>query len=383
VAFGFASMALAGGFMAQSFSGLRASAIRGGIGHVQFATTATFDQQADTTLEHGLRPAGAIMEALRADPAVAVVMPRVEFVGLVTAGVRSVPFLGLGVDAPAEARGSDIPASVHDGRWLSATGDDIVLGRGLAANLGVHPGDVLTLLATTRDGTLNAVDATVAGIADVNVKELSDRYLATTLPLAQRLLGAAGSVSKISVLLREPADAAASGARLLARLRPLVPALAVKRWDELAVFYGQVRVLYLGIFSFMGTVLLLVVFLSAINATLMSVTERTREIGTLRALGARATTVVGNFVAEGAVLGLLGSGAGALLSILLTLVLNTSGIVLPPPPGSTHGFPIHVQIFAGAYGLAAVAMTATLAVASYFPARRAARAPIVDSLAHV
>ena len=53
------------------------------------------------------------------------------------------------------------------------------------------------------------------------------------------------------------------------------------------MFYQQVRVLYIGIFGFMGTVLVVIVFLSTLNAMLMSVTERTREIGTLRALGAR------------------------------------------------------------------------------------------------
>jgi putative ABC transport system permease protein len=163
----------------------------------------------------------------------------------------------------------------------------------------------------------------------------------------------------------------------------LSPGIHVKRWDELAVFYGQVKMLYIGIFGFMGAILTVVVFLAAINTTLMTVTERTREIGTLRALGARAGNVVNNFVAEAVLLGLAASGVGALLSIAISLGLNATGIVLPPPPGSTHGFPIHIQFFPASYLIATVAMTATLAVAAYFPARRAARAPIVTSLAHV
>ena len=57
------------------------------------------------------------------------------------------------------------------------------MGSGLAQSLNAKVGDSVTLLATTADGTLNAVDATVVGIADVRVKELNDRYLATTIAL--------------------------------------------------------------------------------------------------------------------------------------------------------------------------------------------------------
>lgn len=383
VVFGFTSFALAGGFMAQSFHGLRNSTIHSGLGHLQFANAGAFDQNEDTTLERGLGNTDAIIAALAQDPAVQVVMPRIEFFGLATAGARSVPFMGVGVDPAAEARGSDIPASVHRGHWLTPAQREVVIGRGLAKHLNAKVGDTLTLLATTPDGVLNAVDANVAGIADVLVKELSDRYLATTLPLAQELLNVSNVVSKISVDLHEPADVAATGQRLLAKLRPLSPDIGVKRWDELAAFYGQVKMLYIGIFGFMGAILMVVVFLAAINTTLMTVTERTREIGTLRALGARRGSLVKNFVAEAILLSLVASGAGALLSILISLALNATGIVLPPPPGSTHGFPIHIQFFPASYLIATLAMTVTLAMAAYFPARRAARASIVMSLAHV
>lgn len=383
VVFGFTSFALAGGFMAQSFYGLRDSTIRSGLGHLQFAHADTFNRSEDTTLEHGLTDTAAISAILSRDPAVAVVMPRIEFFGLVTAGARSVPFMGLGLDPAAEARGSDIPASVAQGRWLTEGQREVVLGRGLARHLNARVGDTLTLLATTPEGILNAVDAEVAGIADVMIKELSDRYLATTLPLAQELLGVSNVVSKISVGLHEPAHELSSGQRLLSQVRSVSPDIQVKRWDELAVFYGQVKMLYIGIFGFMGAILTVVVFLAAINTTLMTVTERTREIGTLRAMGARTRVVVKNFVMEAILLALAASGTGTLLSIVISLGLNATGIVLPPPPGSTQGFPIHIQFFPLSYLLAALAMTMTMAMAAYFPARRAARAPIVTCLSHV
>ena len=383
VVFGFVSFALAGGFMAQTFQGLRDNAVRGGLGHLQFAHARSFDHSADATLEYALTNTAGIAAVLVRDPAVAVVMPRLEFFGLVTAGNRSLPFIGQGVDALAEAQGSNIPASVHAGKWLTPGRKEVVIGRGLAQALDAQVGDTLTLLATSPAGTLNAVDAEVAGIADIMVKELSDRYLATSLALAQELLDVSDVTTKISVILREPVHETETGARLVRALLPSSPDIAVKPWNELAVFYAQVKMLYIGIFGFMGIILMVVVFLSAINATLMTVTERTREIGTLRAMGARITAIITNFVIEGSLLGIMASAVGTVLALVITAILNASGIVLPPPPGSAYGFPIHVQWYPASYLVAAVAMTATLALASYFPARRAARAPVVASLAHV
>ncbi len=383
VAFGFVSFALAGGFMAQTFDGLRHNAIRSGLGHIQFADPRAFDRSEEKTLEFGIRRADAIMNILRRDQAVDAVMPRLEFFGLASAGGASIPFAGTGIDFETEARGSDIPKTVKDGAWSNSGTRSVVIGRALAKLLNTKPGDNLTLLATTPDGTLNAIDVTIGGIAEIFIKELSERYLALPLPLAQELLGAPDTVSRISVILEEPVDEAAVAARLNGQLQAADIALGHRLWSELAVFYQQVRVLYIGIFGFMGTVLVVIVFLSAFNTTLMSVTERTREIGTLRALGARTRRVSTGFVLEGTLLGIASSIGGTFLSLLITLVINLAEIHMPAPPGMAKGIVINVQVIPYVYLLAGLAMIATLAAASYFPARRAARAPIVESLAHV
>lgn len=383
VAFGFVSFTLAGGFMAQTFDGLRHNAIRSGTGHIQFADSRTFERSEEKTLEFGIHKAGAAIKTISADSAVDAVMPRLEFFGLVSAGGTSIPFAGAGVEPDAELRGSDFPKAVKDGVWLKPGTRTVVIGRGLAKLLNARIGDNLTVLATTRDGTLNAVDATVSGIADIFIKELSDRYLALPLPLAQELLTAPDTVSRISVILQEPANEAATAARLDGELHNAGISLGHRLWNELAVFYQQVRVLYIGIFGFMGTVLVVIVFLATVNTTYMSITERTREIGTLRALGARARRVSANFVVEGLLLGIASAIGGVLLSLVTTFMINISGIHMPPPPGMAKGIAVHVLVIPQIYGLAAVTMIVTLAIASYFPARRAARAPIVESLAHV
>ena len=384
VALGFAAFALAGGFMAQSLEGLREGTIRGGLGHLQIADPAGFAPGADATLAHGLADAEGLEQALRQDPAIADVLPRIDFVGLATSGDRSVPFLGMGVDPQAEARSMDLAASIVSGRWLEGRGErGVVLGTGLAAALGVGVGDTITLLASTAEGVLNGVDATVVAVAAIPIQSLDDRFLATTLELAADLLLAPDRVSRFAVVLHDGANEREALVRVLEALRGRGFDVAGRTWEDLALFYRQVRLLYAGIFGFMGLVLAVVVLLATTNTMMMAATERTREIGTLRALGTRPGRIRMLFVAEAAWLAAAACAAGTAVALAVSFVLNHSGIVLPPPPGATSPMPLHIRFYAATYFAAFATMALTTLLASYLPARRASRIPIVEALTHV
>jgi putative ABC transport system permease protein len=383
VGFGFAAFALAGGFIAQSFSTLKEGTIRT-VGQLQAVDRRAVTQSEEKTLEYGLHDAAQARAIASADPAVSAVLPRIDFVGLATSGARSIPYLGVGVDPEPEAAATYARELIAAGKYLSGDGGDgVVLGTGLASALQVKPGDSVTLMATTPDGSLNAVDAVVTGLADVQIKELNDRYLVCGIALASRLLQSSGTVTKLVVFLKSGADEVKTAERLRVALNAAGYPVVIRNWRELAVFYGQVKLLYIGIFGFVGAVLVVIVILSAAIVMTMAVTERTREIGTLRALGTRPSGILTMFLMEGAALAIVGCAAGMVLALLVRAALNASGIILPPPPGATHGMPIHVQFFPLAYAAGLSAMIVTMLVASYFPARRASRLSIVEALAHV
>jgi putative ABC transport system permease protein len=383
VAFGFAAFALAGGFIAQSFEGLKEGTIRS-VGHLQIVDRRAITRNEEATLEFGLKDAGRARAIASRDPAVDAVLPRIEFVGLATNGAKSVPYLGLGVDPKPEQSASLAAELVVAGRYLSTPdGEDVVLGTGLASALGVKTGDRITLMATTPDGSLNAVDGVVSGLVDVRIKELNDRYLAAGIGLVSRLLQTSETVSKLVVFVKRGVDENRLAPRLERKLVAAGFPVAIRRWEDLAVFYGQVKLLYIGIFSFVGIVLVVIVILSAAIVMTMAVTERTREIGTLRAIGTRPSGIQKMFLAEGSVLAIAGCVAGALLALVVRAILNASGIILPPPPGATHGLPINVRLYPLAYAVGLFTMVGTMLVASWFPARRASRISIVDALTHV
>ncbi len=383
VTFGFAAFALAGGFIAQSFEGLREGTIKS-VGDLQIVDRRAVGKAEEATLEFGLPDARRARALAAADPDVAAVLPRIDFVGLVTTGSKSVPFLGVGVDPGPEAAATLVPELIVSGKYLSGDGGDgVVLGTGLAAALNVKPGERVTMMATTPDGSLNALDGIVTGLADVRIKELNDRYVAAGVGLVSRLLQSGDTVSKLVVFLKPGANEDRAAQRLAKAMESGGYPIVVRHWRELATFYEQVKLLYVGIFGFVGTVLVVIVILSAAIVMTMAVTERTREIGTLRAIGTRPSGIRKMFLAEGVVIALAGCAAGTVLALIVRAALNASGIMLPPPPGATHGMPINVKFYPLAYGAGLFTMLLTMAVASYFPARRAARLPIVDALAHV
>lgn len=387
---GFLALSLAGGFMAQTFQGLSDGAIRGGLGHLQILPPGALDGDEAQSLEKALPNGEALAATLRRDPAVAEVLPRIQFMGLLSNGPRSVAFLGTAVDPVLEPRHMATTEALKDGakapggagsRWLAAdpAAREVLLGVGLARAMGATVGSSLTLMSTTRDGALNAVDVEVVGLQDLGLRELNDRFLTVGLGTAAQLLDAGPARSRLSVILKRPGTVEAEQARL----QTLLPGASVKPWFELASFYRQVKLLYFAIFGFMGLVLFLVVLLATANTLLMSVMERVREFGVLRAMGLQPRQLLVLLQWEGAFLGLLGSALGLAATLVLRAGLNALHLQMPAPPGTSHGYELNIHLVPAVYLLVALGLQATLQISALFPGLKAARLRIVEALRHV
>lgn len=391
VAAGFLAMALAGGFMAQTFTALSDAAIRGGLGHMQVMETKALQDQEDASLQLALPDGEALAARLRALPQVAEVLPRIQFMGLLTNGTRSVAYIGTAVDPAREPAYMAVSDHIKDAQalpggagshWLSRApgAREALLGPGLAKSLGATLGSTLTLMATTKDGALNAVDVTVVGLLDQGVKDLNDRALVTSLDTAENLLDAEGARSRLSVVLKDPKRLDAGLAAVRGALGPGETAVP---WTDLAAFFKQVRMLYFFIFGFMGLVLFLVVWLATANTLLMSVMERVREFGVLRALGLQPGQLVRLLQWEGAALGVLGGALGLAATLLLRAAANAARIEMPAPPGSAHGYPLHIEAVPLVYLGTFLFLQLTLQVAALYPGLKAAKLRIVEALRHV
>ena len=384
VVVGFVAATMTAGFVAQTFRGLKDITIRGQGGHLRVLNAAAAgktDEEAATLL---LDRAEELTRSVATSPDVLLAMPRLTFFGLVAHGERSVGYMGTGTVPALEKSATLAAEAVAEGAFLAdPEADEVMLGGGLARSLGVAAGDLVTVMTTTPDGALNAVDATVVAILRWPIKELDDRILFLPYAPAARLLKAEGKATTIAVTLRPGVDLEAAAGALRARLHRVGIDASVKTWIEGAPFYVAVRRLYAAIFLFTGLVLATVVVLASANTMTMSVFERTREIGTLLAIGMERRQVRGLFLAEGLLMGLGGSLVGAVASLLIRAAINAAQITLPPPPGATSGGVLNVELIPVAFLVGFVLMTATLLAASWWPARRAARLDPVEALAHV
>jgi putative ABC transport system permease protein len=137
------------------------------------------------------------------------------------------------------------------------------------------------------------------------------------------------------------------------------------------------------IFVFLGVIVFFMVLMSSVNTLLMTMFERTREIGTMLAMGTPRAWIVALFMLEATLIGVLGAVAGVLFGNLLGIILNHSGIHLPPPPGNTVPMAFKVLHEPALMIGSSLLVIASLALASIVPAIRASRLQIAEALAHV
>ena len=379
VAFGVIALLLAGGFIEWIYWAMREDTIHSHLGHIQIVRPGYLDSGIADPFRYLLPENTSERTALEDLPHVNAVAPRLGFSGLISHDDSTISFLGDGVDPEKEALLSRT-LLISKGQGLSR--DDpkgIILGDGLAANLGAGVGDRLVLLANTASGGINAVESHVRGLFSTPTKAYDDVALRLPLPLAQDLLRTSGA-HRWLVLLDDTTFTPA----LLGQLRQQLAGrhLDVVPWYELADFYNKTVALFKKQVGVMKMIIAVIVVLGISNTLMMGILERTAEIGTSMALGFNRKRILRLFLGEGLVLGLAGGIIGLLLGVALASVISAVGIPMPPPPGMARGFTAEILVtWQLALDALALAFGTTL-LASIYPAWKASRMDIVGALRH-
>ena len=381
---GVTGLLLVGGFFAFMFHGLRESTINNGLGHIQIFTAEHFKRDEVHVLDTGIENWRQVAASASTGGHVRGIAPRIEFYGMVSNGQKSSVFMGSAVDPVAESSLGFSPHIILGRNLDPKPGGEVeaLVGVGLAKSMSVKVGDGLTILAVTSDGALNGVDVQIAGIVNSGVKEMDDRYLRIGLPSAQRLLQS-DRVTNLVVGLDNTDNTDEVAAQLAPKLNGLGQPMVLRKWIDLATYYNQVHTLFSFIFIFLGAIVFFMVLMSSVNTLLMAMFERTREIGTMLAMGTPRLWIVALFMLEASLLGLLGAVVGVAVGNLLGVILNVSGVSMPPPPGSTFPLPFRVLHVPGLMIGSSILVVISLALASILPAIRASRLQIAEALAHV
>jgi putative ABC transport system permease protein len=151
-------------------------------------------------------------------------------------------------------------------------------------------------------------------------------------------------------------------------------------WYRLADFYNKTVQLLSRQIDVVKLIIAAIILISITNTMTMNVMERTVEIGTAMALGARRRRVLGLFLVEGTALGALGGVVGIVVGYALAELISHVGIPMPPSPGMSRGFTAAIIVTPRIVVEALLLAILTTWLASVYPAWRASRLVIVDAL---
>lgn len=373
---GVVAFMLAGGFIQWIFNDMRESTIHSQLGHVQITRPGYMQEGLGDPYRY-LLPDDSRAVGADTDERIRTVAPRLAFSGLVSRGDDTVSFIGEGIDPEREAPITRAITIVEGRDLTDSPPESVLLGEGLAANLGAGAGDSLVLLVTTAAGNINAMELEVAGIFSTITKAYDDTVLRAPIDIARQLMRVEGATRWVVLLERTEQTG-----EVVSDLEQRLPSAeyAITPWTELADFYKKTVELFSRQVNVVRVLIALIVVLSISNTLTMSVIERTSEIGTSMALGVRRRGILSLFIAEGVVLGVIGGLLGIALGAVLAAVISAIGIPMPPPPGMAHGYigQIAISPMLALEGFL-LAFVTTLA-ASLFPAWKASRMNIVDAL---
>lgn len=302
-------------------------------GHIQIHAEDYLDRP---SLYKRIKNVDDIVAKVKAVPDVVSAAPRVFAPSLTYANDKTSIATVIGIDPAAESATTSITGKKREGPFLDANQsgnrspdgyDHVMIGQTVAKTLKIGIGDELVLIGQSIDGSIaNDIYKVSAIIGTKDGTERMNIYM--TIDAARRYLSMGPDAHEIALMTESPDDAVKVAARVAAALDD--PELSTDPWQVVeAIFYNSMQADKKGDYVTTGIVMAMVA-IGVLNAVLMSVFERTREYGLLRAVGTRPRQIFGMIVVETMMLGIISSIIGFILSLPIMHYLKVTGIPIPP-----------------------------------------------------
>jgi putative ABC transport system permease protein len=278
------------------------------------------------------------------------------------------------------------------GRIVEGQKKDALLRKGeilipelIAKGMKIKMGDSVVLVANNKDGSVNGKTFVVSGVLE-GISGPGGRDGVIHIDDARDLLRITGvEISEIAVRLKNMDDLPRVFSSLKDKFESFTnkegkPVFEVHTWENLSPFHNIAQMIDLMTF-FVKIMLVAIVLVSIMNVMVMAVYERINEIGTIAAIGTLPGRIMALFVTEGFLLGVLGTAAGTVLSLISIAVMNAAGL--------TFNFGRQTNlVLAPAIGVIDVISIVLIVIAisvaaSLQPAYKAARMDPITALRHV
>lgn len=324
-----------------------------------------------------------LIETAAMTDGVSSVAPRIRFPGSVFVNDETYNAVGIGLDFARERDFQSIDDRLTAGRIPSPGERAAVLGTGLAAELGLELGDTFTVLTQTATRGSNAMTFEVAGLARFPVSAFTETHFLIALDTAQYFLRMPGQVTDLLVKTTGGTDPVQLASTLESDLKGLSEtALIAEAWTQLPTSYAFMEIADVT-YAIMALFFFVLGSSVIVNTTMMVIYERTREIGTLSAMGMEGGQLIRMFFLEAVIIAAGGAAAGVLLGIAITAPFSVLGLDMG---ASFEGIDFEVSnvlypkinlrstVFVFVYSVTVAAL------ASLLPSRRAARVSPAEAL---
>lgn len=387
MALGFLLAAVTMGLVEGSYGSIIDTFTRDRTGHIQIHSGDYLDRP---SLYKKIRNVDDVVATVEAVPGVISAAPRVFAPSLAFANDKTSIGSVIGIDPAAESETTSIAEKKRDGPFLgtsqngslSPDGYDLVMiGRSVATSLKLEIGDELVLIGQSVDGSIaNDIYSVSAIIGSKDGTERMNIYM--TIDAARRYLSMGPEAHEIALMTDSPDDAVKVATRIDAALDD--DTLSTDPWQVVEeTFYNSMRADKEGNYVTTGVVMAMVA-IGVLNAVLMSVMERTREYGLLRAVGTRPRQVFWMIVVETMALGVLSTIIGFIVSLPVMQYLNVTGIPIPPVEvGGMIMDAMVVEISAAVFVYPVALVLTTAFLVSLWPAAHSARITPVAALGAV
>jgi putative ABC transport system permease protein len=394
---GFAAVSLYHGYIYDAYEELRWFAIcgeEGGLGHLRI-NKAGWRENGKLEPEKYMfskEETRIIIALLKEEKDVVLASPQTQFMGLVSNGVTSAVFIAQGV-VPTDEKFIEkfwfekigfIPEAYETAligeRLSEEKNSGVLIAKDLADYLNMKPGDSGAVMLQTLAGQTNAMDIQISGVYDTGNDFSNDKFMRFHFNFTQSLLDTQ-SAERILVLLTDWKKTESMRAHLLKKFKQAGIDCEIRTWEELSMGYSKMKSYLDTLFIFVSSIVLVIVITTIMNTMGMAILERTREIGTLRALGLKRKGVRQLFALEGAVMGLCGSIWGMILHLSIWMLIRLFPLQYTPPGFS---IPVDMRVAMVPWALFVLLMCLILlsTIAAIVPARRTAKKNIVDALGH-
>ena len=262
---------------------------------------------------------------------------------------------------------------------------EILVPELIAKGMKVKVGDTIVLVANNKDGSVNGQTFTVRGILE-GISGPGGRDGIIHLDDAKTLLRTTEpEISEIAIRLKNIDQLPAVFAKLKTELESFrnkqdKPIFEVHTWEKISPFFNIAKMIDL-MTLFIKVMLVAIVLVSIMNVMIMAVYERINEIGTISAIGTSPGKILGLFITEGFLLGILGTAIGVVISLISITAMNASQISFDF--GRQTGLLLSPTISAGEVITVAVIVIAIAVAASLQPAYKASKMDPITALRHV